>query len=289
MRKIKSYFILISFLFSFSFIRAQLFDTLSASPLINKNKYLHYLLISNENTKAALINFNVQYLYMPKVEALATGGLHINVGVNFARFFTRKFILGISVDIKFFLGYTQQILPAKFVNDFNENFIHNQPTKMDSVSAYTLKEAINRTNGYGIKGNNFGNYGISFSPFPDKWGAFLVQAKYGYRNFPFFGPLNSNVQNPEISPYLHLILKDIYTIELSFKPYKFFHSKFYTPKEFRLKSLYKHILISLYYERLNFRNATFNATPLTKYVNQTFISKYSRINQFGVKLGLGIY
>lgn len=289
MRKNKSAFVLISFLFSFSILRAQLFDTIGASSLIYKDNYLHYLLISNENTKAALVNFNIQYLYMPKVEALATGGLHINIGVNLARFFTRKFILGVSADVKFFLGYTQQPLPKEFVDDFNKNFIYSHPSKKDSARAYTLKEAINHTNGYGIKGNNFGNYGISFSPFPDRWGAFLLQVKYGYRNFPFLGPLISDVQNPDVSPYFHLILKDIYTVELSFKPYKFFNSKFHTPNELRLKNIYKHILISLYYERLNFKNATFNNTPLTKYVDQSFINKYSGINQFGIKLGLGIY
>jgi hypothetical protein len=140
-----------------------------------------------------------------------------------------------------------------------------------------------------MKGNNFSNIGIEFSPFPNKYGGILLQIKKGFRDFPINGLKGNNYTSNKDLEQLPFTLKDNYAIQLSVKPYRLFNSTIIDVLHMKIKDVYKFIIISFYYERLNIRNANFDGLALNQIVKQPFIDKYSKIDNFGIKLGLGLY
>ena len=69
-----------------------------------------------------ILNLNFQYLYEQESGSFRTCGKDFNVGINLARFFSKKFIFGINVDFNLGEKKTQQHLSNEFVNDFNSSF-----------------------------------------------------------------------------------------------------------------------------------------------------------------------
>jgi hypothetical protein len=270
-------------------VHAQISNEERDNPIVYKNEYLKYLVIPDSNTRASLMNVSYQYLYLPKSNAFRTGGMHINIGLNIARFFTRKFIFGISYDLKQFVGFTNQHFSQNFLSDFNSNFIPIYSNGKDSTIGYTLKDAINNKDMFGIQGNTFENFGISISIFPQKFGGFLIALKKGNRLFPFFGANNSKLLDEGDGGYLYLAIKNCYSMEVSFKPYRFFNYERIVLNNLKFKDLYKFIVVTLYCEQLTLQNSTFYRMPINHFVNQSFISKYSNIKNFGLKIGLALY
>ncbi|MGZ4033503.1 MAG: hypothetical protein ACXVP4_01455 [Bacteroidia bacterium] len=259
------------------------------TPFPCKSKYLNYLLNPDENSQAALMSISWQYLYAPQSKTFTIGGMHLNVGLNLARFFTKKFIFGICYDLKEFDGFTKQHFSQQFVNDFNYNFIPTYSNAKDSAIAYTLKGGINKESGFGTIGNTFENIGISFSPFPQKYGGILIQIKKGNRVFPYWGIYTNKLLSKDDGSNIYLQLNNCYSFEVCFKPYKFFNSKRTELNNLKGKDFYKFIVVSLYYERITLKNATFDDKPLSEIVNKDFITKYNTDDHFGIKIGFGIY
>ena len=94
--------------------------------------------------------------------------MHLNLGFNIARFFSKKFILGVSTDFKIFPGYTKQYFSNQFIQDFNSNYIQIYDNELDSARAEVLYKTVNKIDNYRIKGNIILDFGFSFSPFPQK-------------------------------------------------------------------------------------------------------------------------
>jgi hypothetical protein len=267
---------------------AQKSDSNYVAPFIRNSKYLRYLFIADSNNNASLFSIGCQYLYVPQSNTFTTGGAHWNVGLNIARFFTKKIILGVCYDLKEFDGFTQQHFSKSFVNDFNANFIPSYSNGMDSLRAYTLKNVVNGYSGYGINGNTFENIGISFSPFPQKYGGILIQIKRGNRVMPVWGPKTDKLSVTE-DDYAFLTLGHCYSVDVCFTPYKFFTTKRIKLFDQRVKDFYKFFVVSLYYERLTLQYADFNGVALNKIVSDQFVSKYSNDNHFGIKVGVALY
>lgn len=271
---------------------AQKNDENYTAPFIKNSKYLSYLIIPDSNTQAALFNIRYQYLYIPKDKPFRRGGISWNIGINLARFFTKKIILGLSVDTRFFFaGQTKQHFTNEFKNDFNSEFRTEYPTYKDSLRASVLYDGINGNNGVYVKGSFPGYYGISFSPFPQKWGGIMLEVKRGGTFFDFFGKYDAKTLDPhgENGPVNISTNKNL-AIELSFKP-----NKFIKPNSGCLDNIKKPkdyldlLVISLYYEQFSLVNAKFNGQNLNTMVSNKFIEKYSNRNYFGIKLGFGIY
>ena len=266
---------------------SQIFKTESYRQY-NSN-YLNYLLHPDTNNKATLINLSYEYLYMFKPKTFKTGGMSFKMGLNLARLFTKKIILGVCADFKSIDGFTKQCFSNNFISDFNSNFIDAYNSKSDSAKAYIVSNSINDIGNNKLKGNNFSNFGIEFSPFPNKYGGILLQVKKGFREYRIFGLKGNKYLSDNSIGDMPISLKGIYSIQLSFKPYCFFHSEMTDVLHMKVKDIYKFIIISFYYEQLNFRNANFDGLPLNQIVKQPFIDKYDKINNFGIKLGLGLY
>ncbi len=270
-------------------LNAQDKDSTYNAPFLTKNKYMKYLFFADNNTKASIMNISYRFLYIPRSTAFSAKGMHLTVGLILARFFTRQIIFGICYDLKQFSGFTKQNLSQSFIDDFNSNFISTYGNEKDSSRAQTLRDAINNSQGAGIHGNAFENFGISFSPFPLKYGGFLIEVKKGNRIFPIFGDYTKKHLSRDDGSYIYLQLNNSYSVELSFKPYRFYNSERIVAEKSKLKDLYKFIVISFYYEKLTFKNATFNSVSLDQIVSQNFISQYSNINTWGIKIGMAIY
>ncbi len=252
------------------------------------DKYWHFLSHPNEKSQNYLLTGNLQLMVSPYGNILGANGIVGNGGFNLARFFSRKFILGFCFDVKI-KGWIPPTKPSKeFINDFNTGFI-SQNNSQDSANAFVVQNAINTG---AFEGSTYGNIGVMFSLFPQKYGGILIQIKKGSRAYA----INSYVyKNKYIDGGGH----DIYyltgatawTYELSLKPLAFFRNTYSDSKknEKVLKFLSNKLIVTFFYEQLNFQNTEFNGTPIRQMVSNGFMNKYSTDTRYGFKIGIGLY
>ena len=259
------------------------------TAFIDKHRYLKFLLVPDKNAQATLLTVGWQYLYSPWGKTLKTSGLHPSFGLNLARFFSNKFVLGVFADLKGVKGFTQQKFSNEFINDFNNSFITTYDNQADSAKAYTVKDAVNSTQGHRFHGNYYGNIGIMFSPFPQKHGGIMLSIKKGYRSYPIFGTYgNKFLRNGEAENVL-LDLSNNYAFAVTFKPATFFHKTTSNFEELEGKDFWQFITVGFYYEQIYLKNATFDGMRFDSMVNPSFINKYGTDNRYGITLGLAIY
>lgn len=279
-------FFIFFFLLSFS-LAAQPHDPVpdgkhSAAP----KSYFRWLIKSDSTAQAALINIRYQYLFTNPDFSFRRGGTSFVIGLNISRFVSKKMILGLSIDSRiFFAGLTRQRFTSAFRDDFNSNFIGQQANEKDSLRSEVLYNGINKAPSYHVNGSYPFFWGISFSPFPKKYGCILLEYKRGGSSFIFYGDYPSEKSDPygEKGEFI-FNTKNCFSVEISSKP---FQQKL--NGEDNSNSLLKYFIISVYYERFTLKGATFNNRPLKTYVSPAFIDKYSNLNYFGIKVGAGIY
>lgn len=242
---------------------------------------------SDSSCSASFVSVKFQYLYQPSKEFYKLGGTHFYISINRARFFTKKMILGVGLDYKFIPFKGEQRLSSQFVSDFNANYTPDYSDKYDSVRSLTLSGAINNTNGFKGGGSTFRNFSLNFSPFPDRYGGFLLQLKTGYSAFLMYGPLTDSYE--ESVKILNFSIAPCYSAELSFCPYKLFRTHRLKIVGGTLNDWYKFLIVSLYANQYSMKNATIGGEPLNRFVSQSFIDKYSSLNNFGIKFGIGIW
>lgn len=255
-------------------------------------QYFKYISVADSNSSAGLFNFRYQYLFTPRTQIFRRGGTSANIGFNLARLFTRKFILGFCIDTKVFIpSFIKHKANSDFITDFNNEFVATYDNDNDSLRASVLFDGINNQNNVSMKGSFPFYYGFSFSPFPQKWGGFLLEIKKGGNYIAFYGNYDGKLLNKNgDNSALNLATNDILSIELSFKPNKFVRpNPECLPNLNKAKGFLDIIVISLYYERFNLKSATFGEEKLNTFVSEKFTEKYSNQNYFGIKLGIGIY
>ncbi len=256
---------------------------------IENHTYLKQLYIPADDAQARLLTFSWQYSYTFEFESFRSGGLQATFGLNVARFFSNKMVIGICADIKAVKGLTQQQFSNDFINDLNEGFKTEYNNPSDSAKAYIIRDAINDVPGHGFYGNYSGNLGIMFSLFPQKYGGVLISAKRGYRDFPIFGTYgNAYIDDGLLDNTLFQVKKN-YSAEISFKPYTLFKNGYVSIYNSSIADIWKLISIGFYYEQLNLENANFNGIPFSKIVNAKFINRYGVDHCYGVKMGLALY
>jgi hypothetical protein len=280
--------LLIAFLFARP-IFGQL-DSLSSSKTSPIKNYFNRVIYPNEDSKNYLVTFNYQYMLSPIGKTFGTQGMVPNFGLNLARFFSHKIVLGLTLDIKLIKGFSNKKLSKEFISDFNSAFNTQYENPTDSVNAFIIKTCINDGPGRFFSGNTLSNIGIMFSLFPQKYGGILVQIKKGYREPNVRGTLGiKEIENGERES-VPLIFSDNWSFELTLKPMAFFQDTYIKPEDrFDNEAFGNRFIVTLFYERLNFQSATFNGTNISKMVSPEFMNKYRVDNRFGIKLGFGIY
>ncbi len=262
-------------------------DSVRLAPFIKDHKYLNYLCSPSKESQAALLGGGFRYLYTPQNGSFHTSGFHLQVNLNLARFFTRKFIFGICYERKSISSKTAPSFSDSFIQNYN-SYVVSQPYGTDSLRAYTLQNGINGTNGHGVGGNMYSGIGLCFSPFPQKYGGFMLEIKRGNRLYPFFGPGADALYNTN-NVNVFLTLRKCYSAELVFKPFILFSSQEKMSYFQKIRSYYKYLTISLYYERLSLKYSTFNTAPLSTFVEENFIKEHDKIENWGIKIGFYLY
>jgi len=260
------------------------------TSFIDRHKYLKFLFEPADDRQATLLTIGWQYLYCPPGwgKTFRTGGMHPSIGINLARFFSNKFVLGVFADLKGLKGFTQQRLSPEFRNDFNNDFVTTYLSQADSARAYTVKDAVNGVPAHGFWGNYYGDYGLMFSPFPQKYGGVLISIKKGYRGYPTFGTYGNKYLNDGERENILLDFSGTYSFIITCKPSTFFRKGGWIG-DLEPNDLWQFITIGFYYEKLQLKNATFDGMPFDKMVNPGFISKYGVDNRFGITFGLALY
>lgn len=270
--------------------QAQKSDSL-VSPFIVKHKYLNFLLLPDSNSKATLLNIRLSYLFTPPRYPFRRGGFSYEVGLNLARFFSKKFILGITYESKVFAGgFTKQHFSREFVNDFNNNFITEYSNSNDSLRASIFYNGINGVNNNYVVVAFPEYFGISFSPFPQKWGGFMLTVKKGGTSYFFNGNYDAKSLDPnKENSILYLQTFKNIAFDLSFKPYKFFTNENVTPFNSDKFNYWGLLLVSLCCDRFSFASSEFNYQSINTFVRKDFITKYSNKYYFGIKLSVYAY
>jgi hypothetical protein len=244
---------------------------------------------SDSTCLASFISFKFQYLYQFSNGFYKIGGTHSDLGINLARFFTKKIILGVGFEYKFIPFRGKQKLASGFIDNFNANYIPVLSDKYDSIRSLTLHGAINNINGYKSGGSTFSSFSINFSPFPDRFGGILLQFKMGYLSVPIYGPLSDIYEENTNIPTLNFAVRKNFVVELSFCPYKFFKSHRLKIVGGSIKDWYKFLIISFYANYFSLQNATVGGEKLSKFTGEAFTDNYKSLHNFGIKFGVGIW
>jgi hypothetical protein len=252
--------------------------------------YFRKVFTQQENSKNHLLMIGYHYMLSPVGKTFGAQGMVPNVGINLGRLFSHQIIVGLSLDLKLIKGFSNKRLSPAFVSDFNTNFNPHYDNPTDSVNAYTVKTAINGGPGHFLTGNNLSNVGIMLSLFPQKLGGILIQIKKGYRSFGINGLYGIREIHEGANDVVSIGIPADWVYEISCKPLAFFRDTYVRKiTDFRGESLANCFTISLFYERLDFREANFNGTGISQMTSAAFINKYKTDNRFGFKLGFSFY
>jgi hypothetical protein len=244
-------------------------------------KYIHFLeKDSIRNNTLILASYNFMFTNQG---AITHGGrgTYVGLGINAARLFTKKIVLGFNVELKAWKGLWPSKLTSTYLNDFNENYQNQLTVKEDSTRAAVLKECMNGSDRYTRRGTFYSAIGISFSPFPQKYGGFMLIAKMPGFGIPVHGTFGT-LFNPEGTDWVSISVPCKYSFELVFKPLTFFKR---TASDFVCR-LFQ---CSLFYERLSWKDAKFDGLPFSSFMSPSFIRKYSMQEHYGFTIKIGLY
>ncbi len=237
-------------------------------------------------------------------------GYSLSVGINVGRFFSKQIVFGATFDLKILNGQWGYKYSQTYKSDFNKSFKINSQSPSDSGRANFMYDLVNtgmdRNNSSGyrpaIDGNTFYEYGIMFSPFPNKFGGFLLKAQRGSYSYRIAGVYGNKYIEGGQADNLYFASDIQYRFELSFKPLAFFrntclsnsaYSNFIPHRKIEYE---KHKLefldalsVSVYYERISYQNSEIDGYKLSSFLNPWFMSKYGIDEYFGVKISFGIY
>lgn len=278
------FYILILISFSRQVLGQDSNDTLKDTPI----NYLEFLRYPTAKSQTHLFTYSYQFFYSPIGKTLGSRGTMANFGINLARLFSTKIILGVVADIKILPG-VWPIKPSKsFTSDFNESFLKTYDTQTDSANSTVVKSAFNN-GGQNIIGQNVFNFGVALSLFPQKYGGILLQIKYGGTGFQIHGVNGNKYINNGGNDKFGMNITGNWIYEITFKPAAFLYNTYiFTDRETDDK-FFSSFVLSFYYERLNLKSAEFNGTTIDKMVSSDFINKYGIDNRFGFKIGFAFY
>ena len=139
-------------------------------------------------------------------------------------------------------------------------------------------------------GHDIFNFGIMFSPFPQKYGGLLFQVNDGATDYFIHSHINGNPYvNDGGSDKYPMTVGDTWIYEVTMKPAAFFENSYINLEDRETGSFWDCIVISFFYERVNFRSAEFNGTKVADMVTPAFMDKYGLDERYGIKIGLAFY
>ena len=182
---------------------------------------------------------------------LPSNGLHSSLGLNIARLFKQNFSFGVMLEYRGFkiLGSNGQF--GRLTNAVNASIIKNQSNPVDSSFASLLYAAFNNDPNKNFVGSYLTNYGLFFSPFPNKYGGFMLQVKRGSYDFPIYGAYRNKYISNGSSDFITFSIPVTFNIQLTCKPLTFFKMKKY-------EGFNENVLLSLFYEEISLKSSSFD-------------------------------
>lgn len=278
-------FITAIFLFS---VRASSFAQQDSFPRINAwlmhhkaiQNYVNFLKRdSTQRNTYILASYNFMFTNQGNIAHGGRGG-YLSAGLNVARFFSRKFVLGAVVELKAWKGLWPHYFSKDFINDFNAAY-QNNLTGADSSRAEVLKACINGSPSYTRRGTFYSAFGIAFSPFPNKYGGFMLIAKTASLGIPVHGTYGT-LFNKNGTDWVSISVPGLYSFELVCKPLTFFKAT----KSDRANGI---LQLSVFVQRLNWKNANFDGLPLSRITQGDFMNKYATQDHYGITIKIGLY
>lgn len=259
-------------------------DTVKVSTIPDKSFLLRYWEFLQpeevQNTTYVIGAFN--FMHTNKGYISHGGrGTYLSGGLNVGRLFSKKIVLAINLELKFWKGLWPVYFSQNFMNDFSNNFQNNLADPKDSARAEYVKELLDGGYQTSTRGTFYGTYAISFSPFPNNFGGFMLIAKQGGIGIPVHGTYGT-IFNPDGVDWTSISIPGSYSFELVCKPLTFFKN---IPKDKR-GGLFQ---ASIFYERLFWKYANFDGLPFKSFMTSTFINKYAVQNNIGFTVKLGLY
>ncbi|NQY11474.1 MAG: hypothetical protein HRT71_18400 [Flavobacteriales bacterium] len=239
--------------------------------------------VNKQPFRASLVYASYNLSTTPIGDVLPTNGGHISFGLNGAWPFKGKFVLGLLFDFRGFKVAGSNWKHSILQDDINNNIITGHSNSLDSVRTELLLGAFNDNEFWG---SYLTNWGIMFSPFPNKYGGFMLVIKKGFYTFPIYGAMHYPDYYPEYTEWISLDVPVKLNIQLVCKP----ASLFIKPKENNDElSFRNNFLVSIFYERISLNNSTLDNESLSTFLDQPFFDKHGLSHQYGFKISFGIY
>jgi len=208
-------------------------------------------------------------------------GSYVGLGLNVARLFSKKFVLGFIVEFKGWKGLWPDNFTNQFQNDFNWYYQNSIALPEDSARAETLHSLINGSPSYSVRGTFYSSIGICFSPFPYSHGGILVNVKKGGIGIPVHGTYGS-LFNRDGNDWVSFSTNMNYRAEIVCKPLLFFPS---LAKEHLAQSLQ----LSFFVQEIDWTKSNFDGLFLQSFLAPEFFSRYNKEYQFGITAKFGFY
>jgi len=238
---------------------------------------------STQNNTLFTGSYGFMYSQQGKVNQ-AGQGFSGSLGINLARLFNKKMVLGVVAELKGFKGLWSNNYTSQFINDFNSAYKNGLTNQADSSRASILNQSLNGNTTYRHWGNYFQSIGIMFSPYPQQYGGLMLIVKKGSYGFPINGSFSNKFINPNNNgpDFISVDVPVNFSIELACKPMAFFRNTSQFVKQ-KWKWL-DFVRISIYYQRLSWKNADMDGLPFNTFLNSDFLSKYAIDEQFGFRI-----
>jgi len=255
---------------------------------IGQNDYLSFLK-PDSNEQCRYFRGSLHYRNTFVQQPFNLNGFYFSTGVNIARLFSKKFIAGISVDFKPFKGVTSWKPESSFTSSFNASFIPDNTTAESAFSSTIFTDAINMNDGKYFQGNYFGNIGLQISPFPQKYGGFLLEVKRGYASFPVYGYSDAEIIDNSDSDFAFYQVEKMYSASLYCKPFCFWSKDKLGSLQQTKEDWKKWIIIGSTYNRMNLSNDNLYGTSMEDIVSEAFWNAYRIQHYVTLSLGIGLY
>lgn len=254
----------------------------------SKDSYFMRLFDSKEGDQNHFFSVQYKYTLQSYGSTFNTQGGMASFGINLARFFSTKFILGVTSDLKLLPGIRNVNPSDEFSSDFQGSYTPISGPPQDSANAEVFYSNIVYG---GIRGHNMFNIGLMFSPFPQKYGGFMLEIKRGNTGHQFHNSIYQNLfVNGGGNDKVPMSVGGNLRFELTCKPLAFFRNAYYDHYSYSGFEIFLNsLVIGFYYERFNFQTAQFGGTNLRDAVDNEFISKYGIDHRFGFKIGFAFY
>ena len=140
-------------------------------------RYLAFMQADSINS-STLIFATASYTVADNSKSVFIGNLQPTLGINIARFFSKKFHLGLSIN----LGVIKIFNYTNFTSNFQKE-LNNSSNKSISNNANYDSSKIqlfkNYVSNLGVSNNAEISYGLSFAPYPNEFGGLMFEFKYG--------------------------------------------------------------------------------------------------------------